>query len=101
MTELDRLREAVEKIHGGTAAFTLPVPVSQQFEGRPPREGELYAFDIVCHPPQTLYAWSSPIEGIAKRRLFAVAHQPPVDNPQTAARAAIVAEAKGRDGERR
>lgn len=45
------------------------------------------------HPTATrAYAWSSPIEGSAKRRFFAVLHQPPVDGPQAAVRAAIMAE---------
>jgi hypothetical protein len=33
-----------------------------------------------------------PLERSAKRRFFAVLHQPPVDSPQAAARAATVAE---------
>ena len=45
------------------------------------------------HPTATrTYAWSSAIEGSTKRRFFAVLHQPPVDSPQAAVRAAIVAE---------
>jgi hypothetical protein len=47
------------------------------------------------HPTATrAYAWSSPIEGSTKQRFFAVLHQPPVDSPQAAVRAAIVAEHK-------
>ena len=37
-------------------------------------------------------AWLSPIEGSAKRRFFAVLHQPPVDSPYAAVRAPIVGE---------
>jgi hypothetical protein len=53
-------------------------------------------FDLTGHPTATrAYAWSSPIEGSTKRRFFAVLHQPPVDTPQAAVRAAIVVEQKG------
>jgi hypothetical protein len=35
------------------------------------------------------YAWSSPIEGSAKRRCYAVLHIPPVDSHKKAVRASI------------
>lgn len=46
----------------------------------------MHVFELTGHPTATrAYAWS-------KRRFFAVLHQPPVDSPQAAVRAAIVAE---------
>ena len=58
-------------------------------------EGAVHVFDLSGHPTATrAYAWSSPIEGSTKRRFFAVLHQPPVDTPHTAVRAAIVAEGR-------
>jgi hypothetical protein len=47
------------------------------------------------HGGSRAYAWSSPIGGSTKRRFFAVVRQPPVDSPQAAVRAAIIAEQKG------
>jgi hypothetical protein len=53
----------------------------------------VHVFHLTGHPTALYaHAWSSPIEGSTKRRFFAVLHQPPVDSPQAAVRAAIVAE---------
>jgi len=55
----------------------------------------VHVFDLAGHPTATrAYAWSSPIEGSTKRRFFAVLHQPPIDSPQAAVRAATIAEHK-------
>jgi len=57
----------------------------------------VHVFHLTGHPIALYaYAWSSPIEGSTKRRFFAVLHQPPVDSPQAAVRAAIVAEARSK-----
>jgi hypothetical protein len=97
MKGLNQLREAVEQMHGGTATLTQSVPVRETFEGKPVWEGVVHVFDLTGHPTATrAYAWSSPIEGSTKRRFFAVLHQPPVDNPQAAVRAAIITESKAR-----
>src|ERR1700716_926565 len=91
--EADQLKEAVAKMHGGTATLAQSVPVRETFEGKPVWEGVVHVFDLTGHPTATrAYAWSSPIEGSSKRRFFAVLHQPPVDSPQAAVRAAIIAE---------
>lgn len=93
--EAEQLQESVEKMHGGTATLAQSVPVRETFEGKPVWEGVVHVFDLAGHPTAArAYAWSSPIEGSTKRRFFAVLHQPPVDSPQAAVRAAIVAEKK-------
>jgi hypothetical protein len=71
--------------------------LERTFDGKPVWEGVVHVFDLAGHPSATrAYAWSSPIDRSAKRRFFAVLHVPPVDSPQAAVRAAIVAEAKAR-----
>jgi hypothetical protein len=80
-------------MHGGSATLAQSVPVQETFEGKMVCEGVVHVIDLTGHPTATrAYAWSSPIEGSTKRRFFAVLHQPPVDSPQAAVRAAIVAE---------
>jgi hypothetical protein len=97
LSEADKLREAVERMHGGTATFAQSVPVQETYEGKTVWEGMVHVFDLAGHPTATrAYAWSSPIEGSKKRRFFAVLHQPPVDSPQTAVQAAIIAEQRTR-----
>ncbi len=69
------------------------VPVQETFSGQTVWEGVVHIFDLAGHPKATrAYAWSSPIEGIDKRRFFAVLHIPPITSPIDAVRAAIVAE---------
>ena len=97
MNDVDQLKTAVENMHGGTATLAQSAPVRETFEGKPVWEGVVHVFDLAGHPTATrAYAWSSPIEGSSKRRFFAVLHQPPVDSPQAAVQAAIVAERRGR-----
>jgi hypothetical protein len=94
-TDADRLRIAVERMHGGSATLAQSVPVRETFDGKTVWEGVVHVFDVTGHPTATrAYGWSSPIEGSTKRRFFAVLHQPPVDSPQAAVRAAIVAQVK-------
>jgi hypothetical protein len=95
MTEISpsELRIAVEHQHGGVAILAQSVPVKETFAGAVIWEGVVHVFDLTGHPTATrVYAWSSPIEGSDKRRIFAVLHQGPVKSPTDAVRAAIVAE---------
>jgi hypothetical protein len=69
------------------------VSVRETFQSKTVWEGMVHVFDLANHPTATrAYAWSSPIKGSTKRRFFAVLHQPPVDSPQAAVQAAIIAE---------
>jgi hypothetical protein len=113
MTDVNQLREAVEKMHGGTATLAQSVPVRETFEGATVWEGVVHVFDLAGHPTATrAYAWSSPTEkapGVInrrtgrvrrpviwpvepKRRFFAVLHTERINSPVEAVRAAIVAE---------
>ena len=95
-TDENQLRDAVEKMHGGTAEFVQSVPVRETFQGAPAWEGVVHVFDLAGHPKATrAYAWSSPIEGSDKRRFFAVLHMGAIKSPRDAVRAAIVAEHRG------
>ena len=96
--EADRLRLAVEHLHGGRATFLQSVPLSENFDGKLVWQGVVHVFNVTGNSKATrAYAWSSPGEGSAKRKFFAVLHIPPITSPVEAVRAAIVAEhrAKG------
>lgn len=96
--EANKVREAVECMHGGTATLAQTVPVRETFDGKPVWEGVVHVFDLAGHPTATrAYAWSSPIEGSTKRRFFAVLHTERIISPLEAVRAAIVAEHRHRD----
>lgn len=82
MTELDDLKTAIERMHGGTARLAQSVPVKETHEGRTAWEGVVHIFNLDDHPTATrAYAWSSPIEGSDKRRFFAVLQAGP-SNPR-------------------
>ena len=87
------LGNAVESQHGGKATFSQTVPVRETFEGKTVWEGVVHVFDLADNPQATrAYAWSSPIEGSDKRRVFAVLQLGAIKTPRDAVRAAIVAE---------
>jgi hypothetical protein len=55
----------------------------------------VYIFALEGHPTaDRAYAWSSPIDGVSKRRFFAVLHAAPVQSAQDAVRAAMVEESR-------
>jgi hypothetical protein len=98
-TEAGQLKQAVERMHGGSAQLVQSVPVQETFEGKLVWEGVVHMFDLTGHPTTTrAYAWSSPIEGSTKRRFFAVLHSARINSPLEAVRAAIVAEHRQRRG---
>ena len=87
------LKRAVEVQHGCKATVFQSMPIKKTFSGKTVWEGVVYTFSLTGHPTaKRAYAWSSPIVGSDKRRLFAVLHQSPVTSPVEAVRAAIEAE---------
>ena len=65
--------------------------VREAFKGETAWEGEVLIFELCDHPTATrCYAWE--VNG----RITAVLHEAPVDSPQAAVRAAIVADHKAK-----
>ncbi len=94
VSELDSLREAAEACHGSKAAFFERTPIREVLRGRTVWEGKVLVFALRDHPTANVcYAWS--VDG----RVTAVLHEPPVDSPQAAVRAAIVQEHRERNRE--
>jgi hypothetical protein len=80
--EADQLREAVERMHSGSAQLSQSVPVRETFESKTAWEGVVHVFDLTGHPTATrAYAWFSPIDGSTKRRFFAVLHTIRINSP--------------------
>ncbi len=83
------LKKAIRRLHGCESEYRSKTRVVESFEGQR-WEGEVYTFDLIGHPSAVCcYAWSSHVEGSAKRRFVAVLHKPTVDSPQAAVRAAV------------
>lgn len=98
MKEADplNLKKAVESQHGGTATLVQSVPVLESFKGETVWEGTVHVFDLAGHPQATrAFAWSYERDD-GKRRFIAVLQVPPINTPQDAVRAAIVAEQRAR-----
>lgn len=91
---LESLTEAIRSLHGCASKWIESVPVKETFQGKTVWEGEIQVFELTGHPiASRCYAWSYVSdEKTGKRKFFAVLHQGPVDSPQAAVRAAIVAE---------
>ena len=89
---VEALIEAIRNLHGCKAMWVESVPVKETFREETVWEGVVQVFNLSGHPPASrCYAWSYETEE-GKRKFFAVLHQGPVDSPQAAVRAAIVAE---------
>lgn len=89
------LKRVIESQHGGIATHVKSVPVKETFQSQTVWEGIVEVFNLDNNPKATrAYAWSSPIEGSSKRRIYAVLHMGPIKSPQDAVKAAIVAEHK-------
>jgi hypothetical protein len=99
---IETLKDAVEGMHGGRATFVQAVPVREEFEGAMVWEGVVHVFNLAgCLGGKRAFAWSSPMEGSNKRRIYAVLNIPPITSPVEAVRAAIVAEHRSNvDGRR-
>jgi len=100
--DADKLRDAVERLHGCPAQLVKAVPVAEAFEGRPAWHGVVHIFDLGGHrSADRCYAWSARIEGSDRRRVFAVLKTPSIASPADAVHAAILQEtdAPDRDGD--
>ena len=50
MDQADELKQAIERLHGGSAMLAQSVPVRETFEGKTVWEGVVHVFDLAGHP---------------------------------------------------
>jgi hypothetical protein len=96
MDYIAELQNAIRRLHGCESQYVETVPVIESFEGQTIWEGEVEVFDIRGHPnATTAYAWAHATgKNDQSKRYVAVLKLSPVDSPQLAVRAAIMAEIK-------
>lgn len=95
MTNIEELQSAIRRLHECEADYLETVPVTETFQGQTVWQGEVEVFNLRGHPKaMRCYAWSH--ETDKGNRVVAVLELPPVTSAQTAVRAAIVAEMKGK-----
>ncbi len=91
---LEGFQHAIRQTYGAEAKLLTRESVVDEFEGERVWEGEVLVFELEGHPTAHLcYAWE--VDG----RVTAVLHEPPVDSPHAAVRAAIVQEHRERNRE--
>ncbi len=78
---------AIRKTHNAASKFLIRARVVEEFKGETAWTGEVLVFVLLDHLTATrCYCWE--VDG----RVTAVLHEPPVDSPAAAVRAAIAAE---------
>ena len=89
MNELpvEGFQHAIRRTHGARSRLLSRERVHETFEGQPVWMGEVLIFELLDHPSvHTCYAWE--VDGL----VTAVLHTGPVDSPQKAVRASILAD---------
>lgn len=94
--ELASLQKAILDLHGAHAEHVESVPVVERFQGETVWDGIVEVFKLSDHPAGKAYAWRHESDS-GGWRYVAVLHKPPVDTPQKAVQAAIVAEYRARE----
>jgi hypothetical protein len=90
---IERLREAIETMHGCKAAHVGSLPIREMFGQQVAWEGVVETFDLTGHAKaKRCHAWSYP-DG-KETRFVAVLELPPVVSPSTAVQAFIASQAK-------
>lgn len=78
--------KAIRANFGCGARLREAVPVQESFQGETVFEGIVHVFDLAGHPTASrCYVWDS------GAGIVTVLHEPPVDSPAAAVRAAIMA----------
>ena len=86
-TPISSFEHAIRATYSCRSHFRDKATVREEFKGKTVWEGKVLIFDLLDHPTAShCYAWE--VDG----RITAVLHEGPIDSPEAAVRAAIVAE---------
>ena len=86
-TRLERIQNAIEKLHNCRAIHSASAPVRDIFQGKPVWEGVVEVFAVDHPKAKRCFAWEIPGE---KPDWVAVLEIPPVVSPETAVKAYVV-----------
>jgi hypothetical protein len=89
---IERLKLAIEHLHGCSAVFVETVPVHETFNGETVWRGEVEVFDLTGHPKaKRAYGWShADGKDDSDERFVTVLELPPVESALTAVRVSLV-----------
>lgn len=86
-----KLLQAIETMHSCRASHVRSVPLRESFRGEVVWEGVVEVFELTGHPKaKCCYAWS--YEEGKETQYTTVLELPPVNSPETAVRAAVMAQ---------
>jgi hypothetical protein len=90
---IENLRTAIETMHQCKAVHEKSAVIVEKFRNQTVWEGVVESFALTGHPKaKRCYAWCYQANG--ETQYVNVLEIPPVESPQTAVRAAIVADSK-------
>ncbi len=99
---ISALQDAIRNLHGCESRHLESVPVTERWDDEVVWDGVVEVFDLIGHETALwAYAWSHVLDDSEKRRFVAVLHEGPVDSAETAVRAAVVAEVREREIDKR
>ena len=91
MKHVERLQQAIRDLHGLDSEYIESVPITETFQGKTVWQGTVDVFRVRGHPEAThAYAWSYKTEN-GEIRHVAVLGVPPINSPQNAVQAAVMA----------
>ena len=91
MNAIERLQQAIRDLHGLESDFVRIEPVHETFQGKTVWEGDVKVFRVRGHPQaHYAYAWTREDADGTKHHV-AVLGVPPIDSPQKAVQAAVMA----------
>ena len=95
---IDRLKQVIFQLHQSGSQHVESVPVEEIFNGKIIWKGVVEVFTLTGHPKASrCFAWShNDGQGDSDERFVVVLEIPPVDSPETAVQAAIVAEVRSK-----
>ncbi len=99
---ISALQDAIRNLHGCESQHLESVPVTERWDDEVVWDGVVEVFDLIGHETALwAYAWSHVLDDSGQRRFVAVLHEGPVDSPESAVRAAVVAEIRERERDER
>ena len=98
MTHVERLQQIILELYGLDSEHVETVPITETFEGETIWHGIVDVFRLHGHPQaQHAYAWSYKDKDETIKHA-AVLGVPPIDSPQKAVQAAVMADGKKQHG---
>ena len=91
--KIEKLRDAIRKIHGCDAIWIATVPVREEWKGKTAWEGVVQVFELTGHNrAKRCYVWN--YEDGGRSYYTTVLELPPVTDAESAVKVAIAAKAR-------